>query len=205
MIAVITGDIVNSRSVSPEAWQPHLKSFLEDKIKDTSKWEIYRGDSFQIETAVDTVLELALSIKALVKHSSNIDVRMSIGIGEQAYTSAKVTQSYGAAFILSGEAFEELRDKTLHMKTNDKDFDDYFYPILRLVSFIADQWKPATAEAMFYVLSNKNMLQKEIAVLMNKDSTTVNKALKRAAYDEINDVLKLYANKVKQCFSSSQK
>lgn len=200
MIAVITGDIVNSRSISPEEWQPQLKSFLKEKIKDPSKWEIYRGDSFQIETAVDTVLELVLSIKALVKHSSHIDVRMSIGIGEQEYTSTKVTQSYGAAFILSGEAFEELKDKTLYMKTNNQEFDDYFYPILRLVSFIADQWKPATAETVFYALQHKNKMQKEIAVLMNKDSTTINKALKRAAYDEINDVLKLYTNKVKQCF-----
>lgn len=201
MIAVITGDIVNSRKVSPNDWQPRLKSFLESQIDDASKWDIYRGDSFQIETSVDTVLELVLMIKALIKHSNNLDVRMSIGIGEQSYTSENVKESYGPAFIYSGEAFEELKDKTLHIKTSNKDFDDYFYPILRLVSFIADQWKPATAETVFYALHNKNMLQKEIAVLMNKDSTTINKALKRAAYDEINDVLKLYTNKVKQCFS----
>lgn len=201
MIAVITGDIVNSRSVSPHEWQPQLKSFLGERIDDSSKWEIYRGDSFQIVTTIDTALELVLIIKALIKHISSLDVRMSIGIGEQSYTSDKVTESYGQAFIYSGEAFEELRDKTLHIKTTNKDFDEYFYPILRLVSFIADQWKPATAETVFYALSNKSMLQKEIAVLMKKDSTTINKALKRAAYDEINDVLKLYSNKVKLCFS----
>lgn len=201
MIAVITGDIVNSRSVDPKEWQPQLKSFLEKRIEDTSKWEIYRGDSFQVETAVGTALEVVLLIKALIKHISNLDVRMSIGIGEQSYTSEKVTESYGQAFIYSGEAFEKLKDKTLQIKTTNKDFDDYFYPMLRLVSFIADQWKSAAAETVFYALSNRSMLQKEIAVLMGKDSTTINKALKRAAYDEINDVLKLYSNKVQVCFT----
>lgn len=201
MIAVITGDIVNSRSVDPKEWQLQLKSFLEKRIEDTSKWEIYRGDSFQVETTVETALEVVLLIKALIKHISNLDVRMSIGIGEQSYTSDKVIESYGQAFIYSGEAFEELKDKTLQIKTTNKDFDDYFYPMLRLVSFIADQWKPAAAETVFYALSNRSMLQKEIAVLMGKDSTTINKALKRAAYDEINDVLKLYSNKVQVCFT----
>ncbi|MGL4584602.1 MAG: SatD family protein [Flavobacterium sp.] len=201
MIAVITGDIVNSRSVDPKEWQPQLKSFLETSINNVSKWEVYRGDSFQIETTIEKAFELVLMIKALVKHISNLDVRMSIGIGEQGYTSEKVTESYGQAFINSGEAFEELKDKTLRIKTNDREFNDYFNPILGLISFIADQWKPATAEAVFYALSNRNMLQKEIAVLMNKDSTTISRALKRAAYEEITDILKLYANKVTLCLT----
>ena len=46
MIAVITGDIINSRAVNPEIWQPKLKDYLAEIVKDSKKWEIYRGDSF---------------------------------------------------------------------------------------------------------------------------------------------------------------
>ena len=47
MIAVITGDIINSKKMNPKAWLKPLKTEL-DTIGDTPKiWEIYRGDSFQ--------------------------------------------------------------------------------------------------------------------------------------------------------------
>ena len=201
MIAVITGDIVNSRSIDPNEWHPILKNFLSKKIIDHSKWEIYRGDSFQIEVDVESAFELLLLIKSLIKQIPKIDVRMSLGIGKSEFTSDKVTESYGQAFIYSGEAFEMLKERTLLIKTINKEFDDYFNPILGLVSFITDQWKPETAKAFFYGLYYKDMLQKDIAEKMGRDSTTVSRALKRAAYDEINDVLKLYSNKVQVCFT----
>ncbi|MEC4052078.1 SatD family protein [Myroides odoratimimus] len=201
MIAVITGDIVNSRSVDPKEWQPQLKAFLEKSFNDVSKWEIYRGDSFQIEIAIEKALEFVLMIKALIKHISNLNVRMSIGIGEQGYISEKVIESYGQAFINSGQAFEELKDKTLRVKTNNKEFDDYFNPILGLVSFITDQWKPETAKAFFYTLYYNDLLQKEVAVKMGKNSTTISRALKRGASDELLNIIKLYSNKVKLCLT----
>lgn len=201
MIAVITGDIINSRSVDPNEWHMVLKDFLSKEIVDHSKWEIYRGDSFQIQTDIISAFELMLLIKALLKQISKIDVRMSLGIGESQYEVEKVTESYGQAFIYSGEAFEALKDRTLLFKTINKDFDDCLNPVLGLISFIADQWKPETAKAFFYGLYYKDKLQKDIAEKMGINSTTVSRALKRAAYDEINEVLKLYSNKVKLCFS----
>lgn len=199
MIAVITGDIVNSRAVNPEIWQPKLKEYLSKVVSDFDKWEIYRGDSFQIEIEVERSLEIVLCIKALIKSSNLIDVRMSIGIGENDPDHKKVTESYGTAHINSGESFERLKNSTLIVKSPNSKFDDYFNPILRLVSFIADNWKPVTSETIFYALTNKDLKQKEIAERLDKDSTTINKALKRGAYDELVDTLDLFSKNVKQC------
>ena len=199
MIAVITGDIINSRAVNPEIWQPKLKDYLAEIVKDSKKWEIYRGDSFQIEVEVANALETVLCIKALIKSSNLIDVRMSIGIGDKDAEAKKITESYGTAHINSGESFERLKNNTLLLKSPNAAFDDYFNPILRLVSFIADSWKPVTSETLFYALTNKGLKQKEMAERLEKDSTTINKALKRGAYDELMITLDLFSKKVKEC------
>lgn len=199
MVAVITGDIINSRAVNPEIWQPKLKDYMTNLVRNPEKWEIYRGDSFQLEVEVEHALEIVLCIKALIKSNNLIDVRMSIGIGEKDSENKKITESYGTAHINSGESFERLKSNTLLLKSPNTTFDDYFNPILRLVSFIADSWKPVTSETLFYALNNKGLKQKELAERLGKDSTTINKALKRGAYDELMITLGLFSKKVKEC------
>jgi|AACY02.10.fsa_nt_gi hypothetical protein len=201
MIAIITGDIINSRKVKSEIWLPQLKDYFTKTIKNKHNWEIYRGDSFQLEIELKRALEIVLIIKALIKSNSKIDVRMSIGIGNKSFEGSKITESNGTAFINSGESFEKLKNDTLIIKTPFEEFDEYFNPILKLVSFITDNWKPATANTIFYSLNHQNLLQKEIAEILNKDSTTISKALKRGAYDELNQIINLYTKKISKCLN----
>lgn len=198
MVAVITGDIIHSRKVKPEVWQPKLKEFFLNNIGKQG-WEIYRGDSFQLEIAVEQALEIALCIKALIKTCGVIDVRMSIGIGRKSFNGNSVTESSGEAFINSGESFEKLKSKTLNLKSPFLEFDEFFNPICNLLSFICDSWKPVTAETIFFALTHKSLLQKEIAAKLKKDSTTINKALKRGAYDEVIEVINLYSKTILKC------
>jgi len=201
MIAVITGDIINSRKVTPEVWLPKLKDYFSRIIEDKEKWEIYRGDSFQLEIDINKALDIAIAIKALIKSNSIVDVRMSIGIGHKDFKGTKITESYGTAYINSGESFEKLKNNTLIIKTPFDEFDEYFNPILKLVSFITDNWKPVTAKTIFYTLNHKDLLQKEIAMRLEKDSTTINKALKRGAYDELIQIINLYSKKISKCLN----
>ncbi|MFD0701814.1 SatD family protein [Myroides pelagicus] len=196
MIAVITGEIINSTNVEPQHWQLKLQMLFESRLADASKWAIYKENYFLVEITSKEALELVILIKSLIKHIERLDVRMSIGLGKPGFTSDLVTESNGQAFTHSREAFETMRNKTLCIKTPSKDFDLYFNPMLNLVNFIASQWKPATAETIFYRLLNKDKMQKQIAELLNKDNTTVNKALKRGAYEQITEVLVVYKEKV---------
>lgn len=201
MIAVITGDIINSRRVNSELWLPRLKEYLSKIIPDTEKWEIYRGDSFQAEVELDRALEIALCIKALIKSNGKIDARMSIGIGDKDFKGKKVTESYGTAYINSGESLENIKNTTLTLKSPFPEFNDYFNPILKLVSFIATNWKPVTSDTIFYTLTHRELMQKEVAERLEKDPTTVNKALKRGGYDEIVEIINLYSKKIQQCLN----
>ncbi len=201
MIAVITGDIINSRKVNSEIWLPRLKEYFSKIVPDTENWEIYRGDSFQIEVRVERAFEVALSIKALIKSNNKIDVRIAIGIGDKNFKGKKITESYGTAYINSGESLESIKNTTLILKSPFYEFDDDFNPILKLLSFITSNWKPVTSETIFYMLNHRNLLQKEVAERLLKDPTTINKSLKRGGYYEIVEILNLYSKKIQQCMN----
>ena len=120
MIAIITADIINSRTVvNQEIWIAPLKELLAKYGSTPQKWEIYRGDYFQIEIdEPQEALLLALKIKALIKSipvdkegkkANSIDVRMAIGLGTKEYTADRISESNGTAFINSGEKFEKLK------------------------------------------------------------------------------------------------
>src|SRR5680860_726664 len=113
MIAIITGDIINSRNVDAQKWMPELKTVLNKYGSEPKTWEIYRGDSFQIETLPIDALKAAILIKSTIKQFKALDVRLAIGIGEKTYESEKITESNGSAFVYSGEAFEKLKKQTL--------------------------------------------------------------------------------------------
>ena len=82
MIAVLTGDIVNSREVSAQKWLKELKYALAFHGREKKDWEVYRGDSFQLRIEVQHALAAALRIKANMKQFKELDVRIGIGIGE---------------------------------------------------------------------------------------------------------------------------
>lgn len=205
MVAVLTGDIINSRKVNTEDWLLQLKDYLSAVTGNSQNWEIYRGDSFQLLVNIEEALSAAICIKALIKTNPKINVRIAIGIGDISFKGKKVTESNGTAFIHSGEAFELLKYNTLNLKTPFEEIDEYFNPILKLLSFVIDNWKPVTSETIFYALTNRNLLQKEIAEQLKKDKTTVNRALKRGAYEEVVAIIDLFNKKIAACIHYSSK
>ena len=109
MVAVITGDIVDSRSVRTEAWIDPLKRVLSAYGESPKEWELFRGDSFQLllKNPEDSLLA-AMRTKACIKSSPGQDVRMAIGVGDIDYRAARITESNGDAFVRSGDAFDAL-------------------------------------------------------------------------------------------------
>ena len=110
MIAVITGDITDSKKIDPKIWLKPLKKELDNIGSSPKFWEIYRGDSFQlIISKPEDALTTAIKIKATLKAIQDIDARMAIGIGSRTHNAPKVTESNGSAFVHSGEKFEMLK------------------------------------------------------------------------------------------------
>ena len=202
MIAVITGDIINSRTL-PTNWIDTLKSALGYVFDKNSKWEIFRGDSFQIELNAADALLNAIYMKACIRTLKHADVRMGIGIGKKSITSDKVTEANGEAFINSGAAFDSLKvDKVnIALKTPWIAFDQDFNLMVRLALIAMDSWGQISAEMVRYTIENQNTKQDKIAKISGRSQSSVSEALKRAHFTEIMELENRYRTKIDELLS----
>ncbi len=190
--AIITGDIINSRKATPEAWLSSLKKVLNIYGREPKQWEIYRGDSFQLEILPEKALEAAIHIKARLKQERGIDVRMAIGLGEKNYSSEKITESNGSAFVHSGECFEGLKKQTLALKSNSEAFDTTLNLMLQLAALSMDDWLPATSRVVTTAMEHPDANQKELAAILDNSQSNISEALLRAGFDEVQKMIQFY-------------
>ncbi|MEL4307505.1 SatD family protein [Joostella sp. CR20] len=200
MTSVITGDIINSREANaPEQWLTPLKKIFKTIDPNDQLWEIYRGDSFQIEikNTQETFLTAVL-IKASIKEVPNIDVRMAIGVGSKTHTASKVSESNGSAFIHSGEEFEMLKQNkaNLAIKTDDKALNEELNLYFKLALIAMDSWTKNSAEIVKLAIQNPNSSQQELGKLIGIKQNTASDRLKRAHFDEIVELHKMYQKKI---------
>lgn len=206
MIGIITGDVINSKSVEAPVWLNRLKQTLNELGREPETWQIYRGDSFQLEiSAAEDSLEKAMFIKAGMKMLKNMDVRLAIGIGEKSHHADRITESNGEAFVNSGEVFEHLRKKkqTMALKTPWPEFDEEFNAGLGLACAIMDRWLPSYAEAMRYTLVHRDLTQEKMGKVMNIAQNTVSERQSRAYKDELLNFEGLFRRKLLQKINST--
>ena len=197
-ISIITGDIINSRKATPKVWLPYLKEALGAFGNEPKQWEIYRGDSFQLETTPQQALEAAIYIKATLKQHKGIDVRMAIGLGEKDYDSSKIAESNGSAFIRSGACFESLKKQTLALQSDSEPFDTSLNLMLQLALLNMNTWLPATARIVKAAMDNPDLNQKELAALLENSQSNISEALIRAGFDEVQKMIRYYKTQIEQ-------
>ncbi|SDB24185.1 Sigma-70, region 4 [Flavobacteriaceae bacterium MAR_2010_188] len=201
MISVITGDIIHSqRFLESNIWIDILKkSFSKLEISE-GNWNIYRGDSFQIEIEdVSKALEASVYIKACVMTVKDLNVRMAIGIGEKTFDGENVTESNGTAFVFSGETLENLKAEkfNLKIKSRNKEFDEELNLYFRLSLIAMDNWTTNSAEIVKLYFEHPEKLQKEVAAKLGISQNAVSKRQTRAYLDEILQLNEMYKKKVK--------
>lgn len=196
MIGVITGDVINSRSKSPEIWLNKIKTTLKKNKIPKRKWDIFRGDMFQIEVEAIKILALAIELKAAVKEDKYLDLRMSIGIGAEEYTAKNVMESNGEAYINSGEEFEKIKKRNLKIKTPWKEFNTRWNMVFGIALLTMDNWAPITAEIIKTTLQNQNKTQKEVARILKKSQSSISEGLSRAGHDEIKQMISQFKKEV---------
>ena len=197
--SVITGDIIKSRDAENSEWISCLKDALKTLSTDDSYWEIYRGDSFQIEIKdIHKSFEAALYIKANIKMIKGLDVRMAIGIGDKSFKGKKVTESNGEAFRFSGETIESLKKEKLNLKikTKNETINNELNLYFKLALLSIDNWTTNSAEIVKLSLEHPNKFQKDLAKLIGTNQDAISKRIKRASLDEILELNEMYKQKI---------
>lgn len=196
MIAIITGDIINSRTEPAAEWLAVLKDSLGHYGETPQKWEIFRGDSFQLLVEPGEALYASFQIKAAIKQLRDLDVRMAIGIGEQDHQSEKISESNGSAFVRSGECFESLKKQNLGISTGSVEKDELLNLLLNLALLTMNNWSITVAETIDSFLQNPGKSQTEMAKQLNKSQSSLSEALKRGGFDEIMQLETFYRKQI---------
>lgn len=176
--------MVNSATIETGDWMPELKRFLNKFGKSPKNWEIYRGDSFQFMCEPKDAFQNSLLLKSIAKKFPRMDVRISIGIGEIEFHSAKITESNGTAFVRSGRAFDNLREKEyLTFSTGAIEWDRTLNLFAKFASQIIDNWSTATAETVQMILENPSSNQQQVAEKLKINQSAISQNRKRAQLD----------------------
>lgn len=203
-ISVITGDLINSRHKDTKIWADQLTQCLSHLVENPKYWEIYRGDSFQIEIKdIQESFLAAIYIKACIKSIKGLDVRLAIGIGTKSYEGKKVTESNGEAFQFSGETLETLKklNQNLRIKTKDEVLDEELNLYFKLALIPMDNWTVNSAEVVKLAIEYPKALQQELADKIGINQNAVSKRQKRASLNEILDLDLMYRKKIKHLLS----
>ena len=202
MTSILTGDIIKSRNhVHPEIWINILKRTLKFLTKDENGWELYRGDSFQIEIKNPQLSFMAaVYIKACIKTIKDLDVRIAIGVGEKSYEGENITESNGSAFVYSGETLESLKKEkqNLRIKSAHSTIDTELNLYFKFALISMDNWTVNSAEIVKLSLEHPNKLQSELGTLMSKSQHAVSKSQKRSQLDSILELNRMYKHKISQ-------
>lgn len=196
MWAIITGDIINSRTLDAQQWMDKLKETLNFFGKEPVDWEVYRGDSFQLRAPASDSLLIALLLKATIRQFKELDIRQAIGIGEITYEAKRITESNGSAFIRSGECFENLKKETIAISSPWSDFDRVINTMLPLAALTMDNWTPTSSETIKKSLENPEMRQTDLAISLDKSQSNVSADLKRGGYDEIQKMVHYFNQEI---------
>jgi len=182
-------------------------------------FEFLRGDSFQgVTSNISESLNLALQLKCIFRKNftknkirgvqskhrtseperknwriyNNLDVRLSIGLGEIEYLKDDQSVSDGEAFKFSGRALEEMKSKgqKFLIISNSMELNRELEVELKLLDAIIDKWTPMSAEVVFHLLFDKT--ENEISEILKVSQSAINQRKKTAGWDAIEVLLKNY-------------
>lgn len=198
MIAILTGDIVNSASYPHIPWMDQLKAYFNSHGSSPGDWEIYRGDEFQLKVPVEQALQVAVHIKALIRSNSGLDVRIAIGIGTENRAAERISESNGTAYQRSGRTFSQLKKKrsNLRITTGNTEFDTTWNLILALALNFMDHWSSVSAEITALSLMYPNRSQEALARQLNIKQSAISQRRKRARWKLLRATLDQYSQQI---------
>lgn len=203
--AVITGDVVNSSSLTSnerELVLDFIKKIFkriekeEGRIKELKEnYVITRGDSFQIVVKdLRMILKYTVLLRAGLKGLINkdlsqlCDTRISIGVGSIDYWGNSISESDGDAFRYSGRAFDKFKNKErLRIKTDEEELDDELNVYFMLLNSIISDWTNLRAQIIYEKILEPK--QKSIANKLDISASVVSRRLNSAHWNSVETLL----------------
>jgi len=195
--AVITGDIVNSSKLSDKDFSV-LVAMLKEMLKsEKARSSFYRGDSFHALCKPEQAFVLALKLRAIARgielENEPADIRIAIGLGDVEKPVKNLATAKGAAFILSGRELDSMGKsaKRLSVKIADEKLDFGMMAISFIADSIMQKMSSKQAEVVLELLKGKT--ETEVAGILGKSQSTINKLKQAAGWNELEEAITIYS------------
>ena len=177
--AVLTGDIVGSRQLSPERLDRTRRLVAEAAAQFRRRRpralcgtpEVFRGDAWQLLLREPRwALRVALLVHALLLARNDVRTRVSIGVGGvDVINRRRISVSTGEAFTLSGHALDHITgyfDLTGALPGRAAPLAAWFPAMLHLCSGLTRHWTRRQAELVSLALLRDNPTHEAIAATL---------------------------------------
>jgi hypothetical protein len=193
-IAVLTGDVIDSRKVED---RPRLYRLLEESLAELAArhgghGERFRGDGFQLALPrAAPAMEAAVALRAaLIEHSEpdqRWDARIAVAVGPEEHG---VAAADGATFVASGRALDALADTSAHLSLTrlEAPEDPGLALLVRFIDDLLDGWSPYSAEVVGLSLRH-DASQQALAERLGIRQPSVHKRLRAARWALLSDTL----------------
>jgi len=195
-IAVLTGDLIDSRALSSAALEQSF-DMLAATANDIAAWQDaptlftrYRGDGWQmILTRPELALRAAFQIMAgLQSLGEGHATRIAVAEGVGRFSPPDLADATGEAFVASGQLLDKMQQnaRLTHTDTGPKQ------ALFRLSGYITESWTTAQSRSMALSLAPDRQPHAETAKLLKISRQAVEKSLAGAGFKAIEDALTSY-------------
>ncbi|MHC1776138.1 MAG: SatD family protein [Lentimicrobium sp.] len=206
LFAVLTGDLIRSSKLSGRELSrlPAAFSAVVNQVdqachqpEGTTKFSIFRGDSFQLLTTPQSALKTLFLLKAELRITfpktiaDSVDARIAVTLGTVSHIAPNITESTGEAFTQSGHLLDTIphnRQTLFGFKGGEADRE--LNTALTLADEITRKWTTSQAALVFWLL--QGMTQKEIALKTSNSQPTIMKKIKTMGWQGISELLGRY-------------
>lgn len=205
--AVISADVIGSTQLAPAVRKqvtPAIKKALEIlRKKGKVKFGIERGDFIQAEIEPGEGLRGVLLLKASLNQidassdsslqsNAEVDIRISLGLGNISLDRSKPGESDGTAYQLSGRGLDQLKStrQKLLFQCEAEDINQELNTMSKAMEFITDRWTKGSAQVVELFL--EGLKEVEIAGRLGISQPAVNQRKKTAGWDVLQAFLERY-------------
>jgi len=183
LIAVISGKIVNSWKVNPNAWLFKLKQFFASFGDTPLKWEIFGGNAFLLRVNYpEESLFVAMIIKAIFRQIEELDIELRIGIGttEEPYEALRKMKGTAISYTEWDKSDKIPQKPAMLLQTGNELFDKEFNLLLEFALLNMNQWSLAEAEIVELCMLFPEKNQQELAEWLRIKQSAVSQRRSRS-------------------------
>ena len=207
MIAVLTGDLVNSTKMSDNTYKGVIKDLQRELEKANQEFgasgEIYRGDAFQVQYpepvyALSSTLLIKLALQFSPYSVQPVQCTISLAYGQHTIYADKPNTSSGRVFVDSGRGLEKAQRGELSVSLPQHSRSPEILLLTHYLSHQLNHLTKSQAELLYQYIHSDFAEHKKIAKLTATTRQNISNRLSKIGANLVKDYIQLINTKVQR-------